>query len=258
MNPASSQVAIVTGASRGIGPPLPGVSPGKGRRSRFGITVLYLRAEQPDKRGCSFMLYELTTLSCPLLLVGDAAKRAVAWMGESSTSGEFLGCWRTEFGTLGRVLLLRCFETAEGMAAERERALLSQEPFDGGDIVTAFETASYTPFPFLPAVRPGHRGAVYEFRTYRLKPGGLSPTLAGWRDAIVDAHEYAEHLVTNMYALDGAPRITHLWAFESLEERGRLRASAYDAGVWPPKFGPGQILEATSMIGLPEAFSPLH
>jgi hypothetical protein len=74
----------------------------------------------------------------------------------------------------------------------------------------------------------------------------------------VDAHEYAEHLVTNMYALDGVPRITHLWAFESLEERGRLRASAYDAGVWPPKIGPGQILEAKSMIGLPEAFSPLH
>jgi len=34
---------------------------------------------------------------------------------------------------------------------------------------------SYAPFPFLPAISPGPRGAVYEFRTYRLKPGGLPP-----------------------------------------------------------------------------------
>lgn len=177
------------------------------------------------------MFYELTTLSGPLLLVGDAARRAAAWFGQTSKCGEILGCWRTELGPLGRVLLLRSFETAECMASERERVLLSRKPFGGGDVVTAFEMASYAPFPFLLAVRPGHRGAVYEFRTYRLKPGGLPPTLAGWRDAVVYAREYAEHLVTNMYALDGASRITHIWAFESLEERGRLRASAYDAGV---------------------------
>lgn len=204
------------------------------------------------------MLYELTTLSCPLLAVGEAAKRAMAWAGEGSTSGELLGCWRTEFATPGRVLLLRGFDIAEGAAAERERALLSQDPFDGGDIVVGLEMASYAPFPFLPDVRPGHRGAVYEFRTYRLKPGGLAPTLAGWRAAIAPAHEYTAHLVTNMYAVDGAPRITHIWAFESLEERARLRANAYGTGVWPPKSGPEQILEATSVIGLPEASSPLR
>jgi hypothetical protein len=61
-----------------------------------------------------------------------------------------------------------------------------------------------------------------------------------------------------IYALDGAPRITHIRAFENLEERARLRANGYRAGVWPPKFGPEQILDATSVIGLPEALSPLH
>jgi len=204
------------------------------------------------------MLYELSTLICPLLSVGEAAKRALAWAGQGSKRAELLGCWRIELGTLGRVLLLRGFDAIEDAAAERERTLLSQDPFDGGSIVTAFEMASYVPFPFLPAVRPGRRGSVYEFRTYRLKPGGLAPTLDSWRAAIAPAHEYTRHLVTNMYALDGAPRITHIWAFESLEERAQLRANAYGTGVWPPKFGPEQILDATSVIGLPEALSPLH
>jgi hypothetical protein len=60
-----------------------------------------------------------------------------------------------------------------------------------------------------------------------------------------------------MYALDGLPRITHIWGFESFEQRASLRATAYGAGVWPPKGGPENILEAMSVIALPEAFSPL-
>jgi len=99
---------------------------------------------------------------------------------------------------------------------------------------------------------------VYEFRTYRLRPGGLAPTLAGWRAAVAPAHDSTRHLVVNMYALDGVPRITHIWAFESLEDCARLRADVYGAGVWPPKSGPEQILKATSVIGLPDALSPLR
>lgn len=87
--------------------------------------------KRSDERLQDFMLYELTVRSCPLLSPGDVAKRAVAWAGEGSTCGDLLGCWRTEFGTFGRVLLLRGFATAERVAAERKRALLNQGPLDG-------------------------------------------------------------------------------------------------------------------------------
>lgn len=76
--------------------------------------------------------------------------------------------------------------------------------------MTALEMASFALFPFLPAVEPGRRGAVYEFRTYLLKPGGLAPTLAGCRAANAPARDYTAHLVTGLYALDGAPRIAHI------------------------------------------------
>jgi len=124
--------------------------------------------------------------------------------------------------------------------------------------VTVLDMSGYAPLPFFPAVRPGRLGAVYEFRICRLRPGGPAPTLAGWRDAIVPARDYTDHLITNMHALDGPPRITHIWAFEIHEQRARLRANAYDAGAWPPKSGPENILEAVSVIGLPEPMSPLH
>jgi hypothetical protein len=59
-----------------------------------------------------------------------------------------------------------------------------------------------------------------------------------------------------MYALDGPPRITHIWGFADLEQRAALRARSYAAGIWPPPGGPAQIAEATSTIGLPERYSP--
>lgn len=203
------------------------------------------------------MLCELTTLTCPLLAVGRAAQGAAAWMRDGDAKGELLGSWRTEIGALGRLVLLRGFEAPEDMTAERRRALLSDDPFNGAGIVTALEMDSYAPFPFLPPIRTGARGGVYEIRTYRLKPGGLAPTLAGWEAALAPARPYTDHLVTNLYALDGAPRITHVWAFASLEERAGLRARAYGDGVWPPRGGPEQIAEATSVIALPTDGSPL-
>lgn len=203
------------------------------------------------------MLYELATISCPLLAVGRAVEGVYDWVNNAEAKGELFGCWRTEIGTLGRLIVLRGFEAPEDMTAERRRALLSDNPFNAGSVVTALDMDSYAPFPFLPPIRTGDRGGVYEFRTYHLKPGGLPPTLAGWEAAIAPAREYTKHLVANMYALDGAPRITHIWGFTSLKERTDLRSWAYGTGVWPPEGGPEQIAEATSTIALPQGPSPL-
>lgn len=204
------------------------------------------------------MLYELATLSCPLPAVAQAAEGARHWVSDPDAKGTLVGCWRTELGALGRVLVLRGFEAPEDMTAERRRALLSASPFNAGTVVTALAMDSYTPFPFLPPIRTGARGAIYEFRTYVLRPGGLPPTLAAWEEAVPGAPDYTQHLVVNMYALDGPPRITHVWTFASLDERARLRGAAFASGIWPPKGGPQQIAEATSTIGLPESFSPLR
>jgi hypothetical protein len=203
-------------------------------------------------------IYELTTLSCPLLSLSKAWAGARAFVGQDDAAGELLGSWRTEIGQLGRLLLLRGFETAEELAAERRRVLMSVDPFHAGSVITALSMESYAPFPFLPPVQPRPMGGIYEFRTYHLKPGGLPPTLDGWKRAIKPAREYTSHLVINMYALDGPPRITHIWGFESLEQRAALRAKFYAAGLWPPQGGPEQIVEATSTIALPEDSSPLR
>jgi hypothetical protein len=168
-----------------------------------------------------------------------------------------LGAWRTEIGELFQIKLLRGFKTTEALERERLRALMSAQPFGIEDPSSRLSMERYASFPFLPDVEPSAFGRFYEFRTYHLKPGGLPPTLAGWEQAIGPAHEYTRHLVINMYALDGLPRITHIWGFSSLEERTALRARHYADGSWPPKGGPQQIARATSTICIPEEYSPL-
>ena len=106
------------------------------------------------------MLYELATLSCPLLAVGRASEGVYDWVNDPEAKGEMLGCWRTEIGSLGRLIVLRGFEAPEDMTAERRRALLSANPFHAGSVVTALEMDSYAPFPFLPPIRTEDRGAA--------------------------------------------------------------------------------------------------
>ena len=103
---------------------------------------------------------------------------------------------------------------------------------------------------------PGNYGKVYEFRTYRLKPNGLPPTIAAW-EAAMPARSKLSTLLINMYALDGVPRITHIWPYASLDARAAIRADAVAMGIWPPKNGPEQLITATSMIGVPTEASPL-
>jgi hypothetical protein len=202
------------------------------------------------------MPYELTTLACAPLTEGVVAAAARDWIAQGP--GRLSGAWRTEIGDLFQVKLLRRFDTADALEEERRRALMDPALFGISDPAIRINMERYARFPFLPEVEPATFGSFYEFRTYFLKPGGLAPTLNSWRDAIAPAADYTRHLLVNMYALDGPPRITHIWGFSSLEERAALRARHYADDLWPPKGAPQQITKATSTICVPEPYSPLR
>jgi hypothetical protein len=203
------------------------------------------------------MHYELVTLSSHLLDIPALVERTEAWLRAPEARGEWLGAWTTENGRLGSLRLLRGFDDPLVLASERERTLHDPDPFCARGLVSAMEMESYAGFAFLPRVTPGAFGRYYEFRTYWLRPGGLVPTLQAWEAAMPERAKRSP-LTVNMYALDGAPRITHVWPWQSLDERIAIRAQTFADGIWPPKGGPQQFYEATSTIWLPTAGSPLR
>jgi hypothetical protein len=195
------------------------------------------------------MFYELATLSGPLLKLGEMDAAAQEWMA-GAAAGTVLGRWRTDIGQLGQVLLLRQFDSWKYLSEERRRALLDRDPFRVGGLATSVAQESYEGFPFLAPTTPRRAGGIYEFRTYFLTVGGLPSTLEGWEAAIGPAKDYTDHLIINMFALDGRPRILHIWGFDSLQQRSELRERHYAAGTWPPKGGPEHIDHAMSVIAL--------
>ena len=199
--------------------------------------------------GKTIMLYELTTLHCSPLAQDRVSNAAHAWVQQCSAA--LLGAWRADIGDLFQIKLLRAFDSAQTLEAERQRARLHPMPFGVDAANVHLKMESLAPFPFLAPLQTGERGAVYEFRTYWLQPGGLAPTIAAWQAAMDPAAEYTQHLLINMYALDGPPRIVHIWGFESLAQRQELRARHYALGLQ-------QIARANSTICVPEAYSPIH
>jgi hypothetical protein len=204
------------------------------------------------------MLYELTTLSCSLLEQDATSDGARRWVSDADATGVLLGSWRTEIGELAQIKVLRKFQTMQELQHERERAYMHTEPFHIENSHIQIDVEIYALFPFLPEVETLISHKFFEFRRYLLKPGGIAPTIAAWEQAIGSAKSYTSHLIANMYALDGPPRITHIWGFSSLEERMALRAHHYAEGLWPPKGGPQQIVKATATICLSEAWSPMR
>jgi hypothetical protein len=175
----------------------------------------------------------------------------------SPAGDNLLGSWITEFGPQNRILLLRCFPSVEAMQAERIRVLRCAEPFLPAEMLAGISFESFVQFPDLPPIAPGSHGPYYEFRTYVLKTGGLEPTMAAWAKAI-PARTQLSPLVTAMHSLDGEPRFVHVWAYRDLAERERIRAQAFETGVWPAPGAPALLSEnLRTELYIPTALSKL-
>jgi len=75
---------------------------------------------------------------------------------------------------------------------------------------------------------------IYEFRTYDLKPGSLPTVLKNFEEGYKHRTQFSE-LVAFWYT-DIGPlnQIIHVWPYESVAERERIRAEAAKHPNWPP------------------------
>lgn len=202
--------------------------------------------------------YEIATLKTVIFGAGKAAPAIEAWVNAPEARGKLLGAFGSDIGSLNEVYVLRGFDSLEDLAAERERALRSDNPFGCMEHLVGLTFDSYKPLDFLPPVETGKFGPFYELRTYKMKLNGLMPTMGKWEGAVPKRSEYSP-LTVAMYSLDGAPRLTQLWPYPSLEARAKARGQSVADGNWPAKGGPDWLTpDMTSAILMPLPFSPLQ
>jgi hypothetical protein len=204
------------------------------------------------------MPYDVTIITVRPGTPPDALIGIEQWLKTTPRKGEFLACLSSEIGALNQILLLHDYGSDADLADDRERIARSGAAYGIADLITGVTTDTYTSFPFIERMRPGHHGPIFEVRTYTFRPNGLAATIDLWREA-VPARVKLSPLLAAMYSTTGAvTRFMHIWPYPSLDERARIRNHAIETGVWPPRGGPGLLVSQQTDIYLPAPYSPMR
>ncbi|MDQ2801368.1 MAG: NIPSNAP family protein [Pseudomonadota bacterium] len=96
---------------------------------------------------------------------------------------------------------------------------------------------------------------IIEMRSYDLRPGTV-PAFEERFGAGLPARAKLSPLAAFWHTEVGPlNRVIHVWPYESLEARTRIRAEAIASGVWPPKVGEFCVAQQSEVF-LPAPFSP--
>jgi hypothetical protein len=96
---------------------------------------------------------------------------------------------------------------------------------------------------------------IIEVRTYQLKPASLVEVERRFGEGL-PAREKLSKLAAFWHTEVGPlNEITHVWTYDTFEQRTATRAEAVKTGVWPPKIGEF-VVSMQSEIFIPAAFSP--
>lgn len=94
-----------------------------------------------------------------------------------------------------------------------------------------------------------------EMRTYVLKPGMTNNFVEGFAAGLPARLKISKLLGLFCSEVGGLNRVTHVWPYESFEDRERIGNEARKTGMWPPKTQEF-ILTQENKIIQPAPFSP--
>ena len=78
---------------------------------------------------------------------------------------------------------------------------------------------------------------IYEMRTYNLKPRVLVEVEKRFGETYERRKQYSELAAFWHTEIGPLNQIIHVWPYQDLEERARIRAAAFKDGAWPPNIG---------------------
>jgi len=96
---------------------------------------------------------------------------------------------------------------------------------------------------------------IYEIRTYGVKVGSVAEVEKRYGEAYEHRKKYSE--LTGFFHAEIGPlnEIIHIWGYQSLQERSRIRAEAAKDPNWPPKIQEF-LTTMSSEIVIPFPFAP--
>jgi len=96
---------------------------------------------------------------------------------------------------------------------------------------------------------------IIEVRTYRLKPGSVPEFERRFDEKLPERMKLSPLAALWHTEVGPLNEVTHVWPYESLDQRTEVRSAAIKAGVWPPNSSE-LLVSMRSEIFIPAPFSP--
>ena len=211
------------------------------------------------------MIYEMRTYTLKPGAQPIVARNAgtVARDIRGDEYGKLEGYWLTELGPLNQVVHLWSYPDLNERARLRE-ALGQNERW----------TNEYLPLilphlvrqdirlmhAVLPVKSPLGEGHVYEYRNYRVAPGKARTWAKHFAEAMPIREKYSPNIGAWVTEAGQPNEVSHLWAYNNLEDRMERRAQAAADPDWQAflKISGPMLEEMHSTILLPAAHSPMQ
>jgi hypothetical protein len=172
---------------------------------------------------------------------------------------ELTAFWHTEIGPLNEIVHVWGYrDLAERARIRAEAAKDPHWPPKIREYIRAMRSEIVVPFSFLPDVRSGKVGPIFELRYYTLSPGALPDIAKSWEAALPARTKLSPLVLAGGVEFGKANGFVHVWAYSSLDQRAKVRAEAVQSRIWPPPGAADQLLTQDNKILLPAAFPPLQ
>lgn len=204
------------------------------------------------------MIYEFRTYDIKPRMLGEyqgIVDKALA--GGRANYSPLFGYWYTEFGPLNQALHVWPYkDLAERTEVRAKVGSLGYWPPPSGPTLAAQSSEIYMPAPFNDEKVTGALGPVYELRTYTYATGDIPKVIDAWSKAIGERRKHSTFIGAWYTEFGALNKWAHMWAYKSLDERGRIRADMVARKLWPPPGGPTPLRQENKLL-LPFPFSPL-
>ena len=208
------------------------------------------------------MIYELRTYTLKPGAVPEFEERFAKRMPFREKHSKLGGFWHTDIGPLNQVVHIWPFEDLKHRQDVRDAMAKDTDlrQFSSSDLIVNQESEIYNPAPFMrPMGGDQALGGVYEMRSYTFLPGAIAGLIESWGKAIPQREEYSPLAAGMSTELGGLNKWVHIWPYEDLNARERIRAETRAAGVWPPGGSYREsMLRQENKVLVPAAFSPMH
>jgi hypothetical protein len=205
------------------------------------------------------VIYEIRTYRVAPGSVPEVEKRFGEAYEYRKKYSELTAFLHTEIGPLNEIVHIWGYrDLAERDRIRGEAAKDTNWPPKIQEFIREMRSEIIKPFAFVPEVRPGRVGPIFELRYYTLKPGTLPDMAKGWEAKLPERTKFSPLVLAGPVEFGKANGFVHIWAYSSLDQRAKARADAQAAGAWPPPGGRDRLLSQDNKILLPAAFSPLQ